>query len=795
MDRVGLALLGVGNCKLINKKSYIPALDGLRAISIIFVLVFHLNEKYLPGGYIGVDVFFVISGYIITKNILSRSKSNKFNFIDFYWKRVARLLPAAAVVGILTLIFSYVIYGPNGLFSNLYSFLSSLFWVSNVYFYANSGYFDPVSLSNPYLHFWSLSVEEQFYIFWPLLISFVLLAKFYRHVVFFIASLLAAYFIYKFDSSAMFYLMPARVFQFSAGALVACIHLSGHEKGNKFSAIGVTALGFVLLVFSAVFVSGHDYDIILSAFVPTLGASFILFYINSSFSIATLGNDCLTWIGRRAYTLYLVHWPLTVFYSYYLGPNRPLFLELLLVLSFLAAAELLHKFVEEPVRVWSYRTERKGLHLGVFAASFAIVGAVSLIVAPLLVQMGRASEGDEQRSELASAAESGQPVAGVGDQGLFLADVSYVQLGREVSARRYQSGRIERGCHLGYDQPFERFNMEACLSADLSSKKVLLIADSYGAETIPLLERWLPSDQIISIVTGGCVPIYPESGASSRPESCQRLNRFRYDYIAEREDLEAIVIVSNWRHWRERDMVSTFDYISSLGLNLFVVGARPQYSENIPELLDSPIGPQVYNDLSRYHVYDVHEKNAQLSEIVGSYDNSYFLNVLPAFCDEVCPALMPDGQLIYMDSAHTGPVFANYIADHLEAAQPGVIAALQSVTSNNNRETSVVEAEASTALSLRLECEAINESLPAITRRFASSLEQGAFAVRLGGPDEDRYEYWDGTIGADGTVSVRGEYIEGLSGLRDIQLDGRVQDNGVVASGNRGVRSCELFFD
>ncbi|EAP90779.1 hypothetical protein OA2633_13780 [Oceanicaulis alexandrii HTCC2633] len=337
--------------------------------------------------------------------------------------------------------------------------------------------------------------------------------------------------------------------------------------------------------------------------------------------------------------------------------------------------------------------------------------------------------------------------------------------------------------------------MEACLPADLSSKKVLLIADSYGAETIPLLERWLPSDQIISIVTGGCVPIYPESGASSRPESCQRLNRFRYDYIAEREDLEAIVIVSNWRHWREIDMVSTFDYISSLGLNLFVVGARPQYSENIPELLDSPIGPQVYNDLSRYHVYDVHEKNAQLSEIVGSYDNSYFLNVLRAFCDEVCPALMPDGQLIYMDSAHTGPVFANYIADHLEAAQPDVIAALQSVTSNNNRETSVVEAEASTALSLRLECEAINESLPAITRRFASSLEQGAFAVRLGGPDEDRYEYWDGTIGADGTVSVRGEYIEGLSGLRDIQLDGRVQDNGVVASGNRGVRSCELFFD
>ena len=156
---------------MINKKSYIPALDGLRAISIVFVIVFHLNEKYLPGGYIGVDVFFVISGYIITKNILSSSKSNKFNFIDFYWKRAARLLPAAAVLGVLTLIFSYVIYGPNGLYSNLYSFLSSLFWLSNVYFYANSGYFDPVSLSNPYLHFWSLSVEEQFYIFWPLLIS------------------------------------------------------------------------------------------------------------------------------------------------------------------------------------------------------------------------------------------------------------------------------------------------------------------------------------------------------------------------------------------------------------------------------------------------------------------------------------------------------------------------------------------------------------------------------------------------------------------------------------------------
>lgn len=784
-----------------RRSVYIPALDGLRAVSILLVLIFHLNKDYLPGGFVGVDIFFVISGYIISRHIIGAHSTKSFNFKTFYWRRVTRLVPAATITALITYIASAHVFGPDRAAELTGSFATSTLWTSNVYYYFNIGYFDTISSSNPFLHYWSLSVEEQFYLAWPALIVFAVGIKFYRFALLFIASLAFAAILFSFDPQAMFYLTPARVFQFAAGALIACAHFyrqAWFESGNG----AAVAAGFVSLLIiggSAVFASGEDYNFIIAALAPTVGASIFILYVNTVPLSLTIGSSWFTWIGKRAYSIYLVHWPIMVFASFYLGPNKPIVIDALILLACFAAADLLYHQVETPLRQYGRKFgDRTGKAIGLSLASLATITAVALAYSAFFLQRNAADSGPVAATPHASE----QQVADTGatptesSNGIEFGANHFTQLAGEISARRYRQGRIARGCHLPYGEPFEQFIVDACLPTLPEGQKVMLIGDSYGAETIPLIETWVAPDQLISAVSGGCLPIYPEQGIASRPQSCQELNRYRYDVLGSREDVTAVVLVSNWRHWRATNIESTIEYITSLGKLVFVIGARPQYSESIPGLLDSPIGSQVYQDLSRYHMYDPHEKNALLEDIVGRFDGAFFMDVLPAFCTDTCPALFGDQQLIYMDAAHTGPDFAQLIAQQIELNQPDVIAALRaSVGQPDTPELPARTGTAAPFLALRLECEAINEDLPAATRTFQAPLTNDVFSFQIGTPSDHRYERWEGVIGADGRLTIEGEYIEGAGGIKPVRLEGTYRPGQLSASGNRGIRQCDLFID
>ncbi|KGK42883.1 hypothetical protein LH51_03895 [Nitrincola sp. A-D6] len=156
--------------------NYRSDIDGLRAIAVLSVILFHFNNGWLPGGFVGVDVFFVISGYLITGNIYKNIKSDSFSFVDFYSRRIRRIIPAASLVVLVTLIAGHFILVPEDLIDLSFSALASQLSVANIYFtyFLNASYFAPDAELQPLLHFWSLGVEEQFYIFWPIILLVLL---------------------------------------------------------------------------------------------------------------------------------------------------------------------------------------------------------------------------------------------------------------------------------------------------------------------------------------------------------------------------------------------------------------------------------------------------------------------------------------------------------------------------------------------------------------------------------------------------------------------------------------------
>ena len=203
-------------------------IDSLRAVSVISVIIFHLDQSFFPNGYLGVDIFFVISGYVITRSILKKYKEKKFKFLNFYFNRIKRIFPVLLVVLLTTFLLALFVLLTADLKRFLESLITSLGFVSNFYFWITGGYFSTNDQLKPLLHLWSLSVEEQFYLFFPFFIflAFKLSKKinFYLFLTFtilFISFCLNLFFISKGHRDVIFFMFPARIWQFGLGVFFA----------------------------------------------------------------------------------------------------------------------------------------------------------------------------------------------------------------------------------------------------------------------------------------------------------------------------------------------------------------------------------------------------------------------------------------------------------------------------------------------------------------------------------------------------------------------------------------------
>lgn len=332
--------------------SYRPEIDGLRAVAILSVVFFHFGVPGFAGGFVGVDVFFVISGYLITRIIVREIERGSFSFVAFYERRARRLLPSLAVVLLATFVAGLFIMTPQDMADLSKSMAYALIFVANLFFADQGGYFDPSLDLAPLLHTWSLSVEEQFYIVWPLVLVLAGIAMPRRRrglaIALFAASLAASVYLVVQKPLAAFYLPHTRIWELLAGCILA---LGAPRLGRGLS----EAAAFLGLALIAVAIAAFDRNAEfpgLPALVPVAGAVLIIWSCENALPLAgrLLSAPPLVFIGLVSYAWYLWHWPVRVLYRYQVE-HEPTLKEAaaLIAVSFLLAV-LCWRYIERPVR-------------------------------------------------------------------------------------------------------------------------------------------------------------------------------------------------------------------------------------------------------------------------------------------------------------------------------------------------------------------------------------------------------------------------------------------------------------
>lgn len=335
--------------------SYRREIDGLRALAVLPVILFHAGLDTFSGGFVGVDVFFVVSGYLITSIILSEKEAGAFSLINFYERRARRILPALFLVIGVCMPFAWILLDQFDLISFSRSAISAVLFFSNFFFWRDGGYFEIAAELKPLLHTWSLAVEEQYYMFFPLFLMLIwrVAKQWMVGVLLFVAlsSLaLAQWAAYNMPSAA-FFLLPTRGWEIAIGALIALYFAKQNRTDLSHSVNQSVSAAGLLLICIAIFVFEENTPFPgLYALVPTIGAALIILFATPTTLVGrVLSTRGFVGVGLISYSAYLWHQPLLAFTRHYAGTLSPL-LALAVVSLVFALAYLSWKYVETPFR-------------------------------------------------------------------------------------------------------------------------------------------------------------------------------------------------------------------------------------------------------------------------------------------------------------------------------------------------------------------------------------------------------------------------------------------------------------
>jgi peptidoglycan/LPS O-acetylase OafA/YrhL len=359
---------------------YRPDIDGLRAIAVCLVVIFHALPELVPGGFIGVDIFFVISGFLISSTILENLQDGHFSFIEFYSRRIRRIFPALITVLLACYVFGFFILFSNEIVRLGKHVASGAGFLSNFTLWAESGYFDSRSIEKPLLHLWSLGIEEQFYIFWPLIlwIGWRVRVSFFW-IIFLIA---AASFIWDvkllysngthvFDSAESiqaFYSPLTRFWELLVGAMTAYllqenflsltlkqkiksyVSLINFSQCNSFFSNSISTIGIFLIVLGAILIDKNSSFPGYWALLPTIGSSLFIAAGPTALFNRLLSYKFFIWIGLISFPLYLWHWPLLSFANILNAGVPRVRFRVLLVIAGIVLSWLTYVFIELPIR-------------------------------------------------------------------------------------------------------------------------------------------------------------------------------------------------------------------------------------------------------------------------------------------------------------------------------------------------------------------------------------------------------------------------------------------------------------
>jgi len=612
--------------------SYRADIDWLRAIAVLSVVAFHFDVPAVYGGFVGVDIFFVISGYLITGIIQSEVDSGSFSFARFYERRVRRLVPALYVMVALTAVpsFHFLLSSERAEFFRSAAAVAS--FGSNIFFWLQSGYFDHAAVEKPLLHTWSLAVEEQFYLVLPVLVWGVLrLAARRRWLLpaalgtLALASFALSLILMRTGASTnAFFMSPPRAWEFLLGSLVALPHLPPPRPG--LAQRGGRALALLLMAIPILALRPGPGFPGINALSPCLGAAL---FIWSGIGVATTGHDRFSplrpvqFCGRISYSLYLWHWPLFVFARF---SKTGLVLDgwekVALFALAVAISTLSWRFIEQPFRDRALVPTPR--------AAFGLAGAASLL--------------------------------------LLAGSLAGSTISRPLTEAEHEAARLD--AYNDYDfKPVYRYGScfttadgrigDACIASQPGKTNLLLWGDSFAAHYRHGLAANVAADavNIMQATQPACMPTL--NAEAQGPDSCRAFAAQMRTYFADhRPDL--VVMSADWLEYARpprfagmaEDLRRTIATLEAAGIPVVLLGPSLQFRSRLPSMLARAELRGVAIRSADFVRDDIFVLDRMMRTALPSGDASSYVSVLDAVCAErQCP-LTVDGVPLALDHAH-----------------------------------------------------------------------------------------------------------------------------------------------
>jgi peptidoglycan/LPS O-acetylase OafA/YrhL len=605
--------------------AYRADIDGLRAIAVLLVVACHIGIYKCRGGFIGVDVFFVISGYLISSVILAEISASQFSLYSFYERRIRRIVPALLVMLLATSLLAYRYLLPVETEDFAKSLVAAIFSQSNFYFWRQSGYFDAPAALKPLLHTWSLAVEEQFYIFFPLFLlavrrlfpdrlrtSIIAMA-----VLSFVSSVIGAY---EYPSST-FYLAPTRAWELLLGTILSLKilpEISGALRRN-ISTITGTAL---ILVPAALYSSSTPFPG-LAALAPCMGAALIIAGGETGRSVVgrVLSSPPAVFIGLISYSLYLWHWPIIVFQkigTVLINGVSDRIGGLVAFAVSLLVATLSWKFVELPFRNGRLKLAGARLFNTAFASSLGVAG----FAVWMLVSHGLPGRFPAEAVRVAS----------------------YLQYGTKEEFR-------EGTCFILPPVKFESFDPATCLRQDASRKNYLLVGDSHAAALWYGVANTLGGTNVMQATAAGCKPTLQNVREAS--VACTRLMNYVFNDYLMTHHVDALLIAARWERTDLPRLSETITWANRHGFNVILFGPMVQYDSSLPRLLATSIKNNDPNIPYNHRVTECARLDDEMSHIAQTTWRVRYISFFKSLCHKSsCVEYAAQGIPLQFDYGH-----------------------------------------------------------------------------------------------------------------------------------------------
>lgn len=525
---------------------YRTEIDGLRAFSVILILLYHLNVPGLHGAYVSVDVFFVISGFLISWIIVEDLERGRFSFRTFYYRRVTRIFPTLVTAVGVAMLGAAAVMTPADLVWAGKQALAAVASVSNILYWQSSGYWDPAARDNLFLHTWTLGVEEQFYLFYPLLLFLSYRAGGKRGALCLLLALVAGGVLLteslvRGHPEAAFYLTPLRLYEFAIGGLGSLAILSEAARQRLQRLAGaLSALGAALVIGSMVVMTRDTVFPGLSSVPVCVGTVLLILAGGRGIAAPVLRVPALTWVGRASYSIYLVHWPLIMLHRYLRGPElSPADCALLSAATF-ALGGLIYHQVDSRLRV-----RRGDVARGAAFARrrLALIGAVTAAVLVFNIAL----------------------VASGGWEWRVPESVRYLATRQVGDTWKEKRAYLDAHCRK-LDEVF-------CGERRPGGPNILLLGDSRALDLYIALRTAYPDAGIRLSWANGCPPVFDENVATSlRFPGCPELNRKRLPAALQAPADDIVFLVTHFNGWRRKYVLEAVARFAATGKRVYLVG-------------------------------------------------------------------------------------------------------------------------------------------------------------------------------------------------------------------------------